>query len=214
MALLLDAIRRYGEGARILDDAIRRLSGEFGIEVNLPRAIAFVESGFNPGSPRGSRGEIGPFQIMPETAEYVRTLPHAPEAVRQADVYSIEGNAAIGIYYLKTLLDRFRDKWKATAAYNAGPTRVANLIAKYGEGYFQNLPRITQAYVTKVQQIYAQLVREGSPSPSPSPPLSEGILAPIRKLVDDLSAAFNVPRWVVAVIVAALVALALISASR
>jgi soluble lytic murein transglycosylase-like protein len=209
MSLILDAIRRYGEGAAALDAAIQRFSADFRVEVNLSRAVAFAESSFNPGTPRGKRGEIGPFQIIPTTAEYVRNLPNAPDAVRMADVYSIEGNAAIGIFYLSTLLHQFQDKWKAVAAYNAGPTRVANLIKRYGEGYFQNLPQTTQAYVQRVQRIYAQLVAESAPSPLPD--LPRGILDPIRRFVTDLSRALNVPVWVIALFVAALIAIALIA---
>ncbi len=209
MSLILDAIRRYGEGATALDSAIQRFSADFRVEVNLSRAVAFAESGFNPGVPRGGRGEIGPFQIIPATAEYVRNLPNAPDAVRMADVYSIEGNAAIGIFYLSTLLHQFQDKWKAVAAYNAGPTRVANLIKRYGEGYFQNLPPTTQTYVQRVQRIYAQLVAESAPSPLPD--LPSGILDPIRRFVTDLSRALNVPVWVIALFVAALIAIALIA---
>jgi soluble lytic murein transglycosylase-like protein len=212
MPLLLDAIRRYGEGARALDEAIVRFSTQFGVQPNLSRAIAFQESSFNPGPPRGSKGEIGPFQILPQTASYVKAIPSAPDVVRLADVYSIEGNAAIGIYYLKMNLDRFGDMWKAVAAYNAGPTRVADLIRRYGEGYFQNLPRTTQTYVQNVQRLYAQLVAEerepvGEPPSFPPSLVPTGFIESLRQIVDRLSAEFNVPRWIVALALAAVAAL-------
>lgn len=218
MALLLDAIRRYGEGAKALDEAILRFSREFGVHRNLSRAIAFQESGFNPGPPRGSAGEIGPFQILPQTADYLKSLRTAPEVVRLADPYSIEGNAALGIYYLRMNLDRFGDMWKAVAAYNAGPTRVAELVRKYGDGYFQNLPRQTQQYVSNVQRLYARLNLEESEGPvgTEGPPVlaSEGFIETLRRLVDQMASGFGLPRWLVALFLAALVGLVIFQLVR
>lgn len=192
MGLMSDAFRRYGQGAEALDAAIRRWSGEFGVDVNLSRAIAFQESSFNPDPPRGSSGEVGPFQVLPSTANWLRGLPQSPDPVRSADLFTVEGNAIIGIYYLAQQIARFGDPWRAVAAYNAGPTRVAELINRYGQQYFAKLPATTQRYVRSVQNLYQQLLAETS-----SPP-ADNIAPDLTAWADQLAARLNLPRWAVA----------------
>lgn len=191
MALLVDAFRRYGSNARLLDEAIERWSTSFGVDPNLSRAIAFQESSFNPEPPRGSAGEVGPFQVLPSTANWLRGLPSSPDAVRSADITTVEGNAIIGIYYLAQQVARFGDLWRAVAAYNAGPTRVADLIKRYGDGYFERLPSTTQRYVQSVRRLYDQLVAESAGSIPTLPP-------DVLSLLDNLSATLHLPRWAIA----------------
>jgi soluble lytic murein transglycosylase-like protein len=195
MALLEDAFRRFGERARELDQAIEEFSSRFAVPTNLSRAIAFQESSYNPDVPRGSAGEIGPFQVLPATANWVRSLSDAPDVVRTADITTLSGNAAIGIYYLALQLRRFGDPWRAVAAYNAGPTRVASLINQWGTEYFSRLPVSTQRFVTSVQKIFETLERESHAVPPVFIPPS------LDRWLAEIAQRFNVPKWVVAIAV-------------
>ena len=97
-------------------------------------AISKVESGFNPNAV-SSAGAEGVMQLMPGTAADVGVTD------RRNPAQNIDG----GTKYYAQLLQQFGgDRDKATAAYNAGPGRVA----KGGP-----LPAETQAYVPKVRKI-------------------------------------------------------------
>ncbi|MFN3505537.1 MAG: lytic transglycosylase domain-containing protein [Caldimicrobium sp.] len=86
---------------------------EFNLDPYLLKAIAKVESNFNPRavSPKGAMGIM---QIIPSTAKLVGlSNPFDP-------IENIYGGAK----YLKRLLDEFRDLKLSLAAYNAGPEAV------------------------------------------------------------------------------------------
>jgi soluble lytic murein transglycosylase-like protein len=76
-------------------------------------AVAKVESNLevDATSPVGARGVL---QLMPATARSLQLDPDQPES-----------NILAGARYLKQLLDRFDNADLALAAYNAGPTAVA-----------------------------------------------------------------------------------------
>jgi soluble lytic murein transglycosylase-like protein len=76
-------------------------------------AVAKVESNLevDARSPVGARGVL---QLMPATARSLQLDPDQPES-----------NILAGARYLKQLLDRFDNADLALAAYNAGPTAVA-----------------------------------------------------------------------------------------
>lgn len=110
-----------------------------------------VESGGNQGavSKAGARGVA---QLMPGTA---------PEAAKFAGlpwdhnkyINDAKYNADLGHAYLARMLDRFGDREKALAAYNAGPGRVSLALDKAqssGKDWKSFLPRETQAYIGKV----------------------------------------------------------------
>ena len=103
-------------------------------------ALAFslirTESGFDPRAV-GVRGSIGLTQIRPSTAREL-----APR-VTADDLFAPGVNLALGLRYLRSLLDRFdHDVVVALTAYNRGPTRVE---AQLERGH---VPRI--AYVTRI----------------------------------------------------------------
>lgn len=89
---------------------IDTLAKKEGIDPALLRAIAQVESHFNPQA-TSSLGAKGLLQVMPETAlKYGATDLNDPDQV-----------AAAGARYLKSLLVRYDNDWsKAVPAYNAG----------------------------------------------------------------------------------------------
>ncbi len=110
-----------------------------GVEDALLRAIAHAESGFDPRalSPKGAQGVM---QLMPDVVrEYGVTDPFASgESIRA------------GAKRLQALKRRYRNDFALiAAAYNAGTGAVARYggVPPYAE---------TQAYVAKVQALYAR----------------------------------------------------------
>jgi soluble lytic murein transglycosylase len=63
-------------------------------------------------------------QLMPKTAHYV-ARKIGLTAYTHSDIDSAETNILLGVNYLNIILHRFDDSWLlASAAYNAGPSRV------------------------------------------------------------------------------------------
>lgn len=116
---------------------------ETGVDANLLKAVAQVESGFDPSAVSGA-GALGVMQLMPQTAQSlgVKNALNAKE--------SIDG----GAHYLKDLLKKYHDVPKAVAAYNAGPGAVDTYggIPPFAE---------TQQYVKKVMSAYQQYSQGG-----------------------------------------------------
>lgn len=116
------------------------------------QAVIDTESRGNPIA-KSKKGAQGLMQVMPAVAEAYGADPLDP---RQ--------NLAVGISELEKHLDRFGDARLALAAYNAGPTRVANLIKRVGSSRFESiypyLPRETQKYVGTVEQKFRSLVED------------------------------------------------------
>lgn len=109
----------------------------YDVDVNLLKAIAKVESNFNPGATSGA-GAMGIMQLMPATAEDLGI----------EDAYDAYDNIMGGAQIIAQNLERYDgDLALALAAYNAGPGNVD----KYG-----GIPPFeeTQNYVTKVLEYY------------------------------------------------------------
>lgn len=119
--------------------------------------VAEAESSFDP-SARSPAGAAGLFQLMPRTAKGL-DLSLWPRDQR----YQPEKNARAAARYLRQLHERFGDWRLALAAYNAGETRVADLLKKHRARTFDEisfrLPAETQMYVPKVEAILRK--REG-----------------------------------------------------
>ena len=119
--------------------------------------VAEAESSFDP-SARSPAGAAGLFQLMPDTAKGL-DLSLWPRDQR----YQPEKSARAAARYLRQLHDRFGDWRLALAAYNAGESRVADLLKKHRARSFDEisayLPAETQMYVPKVEAILRK--REG-----------------------------------------------------
>ncbi len=76
-------------------------AGHYGLDPSLARALAWMESGYNP-NVTSSVGAWGVMQIMPSTWEYVETSLIGRSVPRTA-----EGNVHVGTALLHHLLDRF-----------------------------------------------------------------------------------------------------------
>lgn len=115
-----------------MDSIFEEAAALFGLPVNLLKAVAKAESGFNAGAVSGA-GAIGVMQLMPQTAR----------GLGVSNPFDARQNIMGGAQYLKKNLDQFGDISLALAAYNAGPGNVQ----KYG-----GIPPFaeTQNYVKKV----------------------------------------------------------------
>ncbi len=130
----------------VYDPFIRRVARETGLSVGLIKAVARVESDFNPHavSPKGAQGLM---QLMPATA--------AQYGVN--DAFDPMENLRAGAVHLRSLLDEFDgDLDSALAAYNAG----SSAVRRYG-----GIPAFpeTQDYVRRVRYHL-----EGRKGPPPS----------------------------------------------
>ncbi len=116
-----------------LDEIFQRAAERYQVPVNLLKAVAKAESGFNPDavSPAGAQGVM---QLMPATAAGLGVL----------DSFDPEQNIMGGAKYLAGMLNRYHgDVTLTLAAYNAGSGNVQ----KYG-----GVPPFpeTQGYINKV----------------------------------------------------------------
>ncbi|TQV81373.1 lytic murein transglycosylase [Exilibacterium tricleocarpae] len=91
-------------------------------------AIARQESAFA-ADVRSPAGALGLMQLMPTTAR--QTARRAGVRYRERDLLKPEPNITLGSSYLNQLLDQFDgNRILAAAAYNAGPHRVKQWLAK------------------------------------------------------------------------------------
>ncbi len=146
------------------DPFIDRVAAENGLDPALIKAVALVESGFNPRavSPKGARGIM---QFMPATAKRY--------GLRDSkDLHDPYASLRAGAQHLRDLLDEFGgDQTLAIAAYNAG----SEAVRRYG-----GVPsyRETQDYVRRVE---SKLGR----APKPSRPIPAKAAAPVMQIGPD-----------------------------
>jgi soluble lytic murein transglycosylase len=134
-------------------------------------AIARQESAFSPSanSPVGARGIM---QLMPGTARLVARQMGIP-GPRTEDLLTPEKNIAMGGFYLGQLLEQFSgNRILATAAYNAGPSRVRRVLLRQtgdlpADIWIENLPYgETREYIKNVlafSVIYADKLKLDRP---------------------------------------------------
>lgn len=106
---------------------VNRWALQFGLDPILLSAVVWVESRYCPQAV-GAAGEIGLAQVKPIVA---RTYS-LPEDI----LWNPDNNLAVAARYLRDLYLRFGDWYRALAAYNRGPTRVAeNGVDAKGHAY-------------------------------------------------------------------------------
>lgn len=133
------------------DGFIDRVARENGLDPSLVKAVALVESGFNP-SAVSSKGARGLMQLMPATARRY--------GVR--NVHDPYENLRAGTEHLRDLLDEFDGNVTlALAAYNAGSgaVRRSGGVPNYRE---------TRDYVRKIKNRLEGPTRRARPSPPPA----------------------------------------------
>lgn len=137
-------------------------------------AIARQESAFNPAavSAAGARGLL---QLMPGTAKETAKkvgLPYSKDRLTTDPAY----NATLGATYLDGLMGRFGGSYVMTfAAYNAGASRVAEWVQRYGDPRDPNVDVVnwiemipfteTRNYVQRIMEnLQVYRVRLGAPA--------------------------------------------------
>jgi LysM repeat protein len=98
---------------------IDRWAAHYGVDARLARALAWMESGFQPAivSPAGAWGVM---QVTPATWDFVTSVLIGFPVARTTD-----GNVRVGVAYLRHLLREFGgDERLALAAYFQGPAGV------------------------------------------------------------------------------------------
>ena len=145
-------------------------------EAPLVLAVTRQESGFDVGatSPAGARGMM---QLLPSTAERMTkalALPFSAQLLTEDQVY----NMRLGRAYLDELLTEYSGSYVlAIAAYNAGPSRVNQWIAQFGDpraknadviDWIESIPLFeTRNYVQRVLenlQVYRFVLGDGHPA--------------------------------------------------
>lgn len=135
-------------------------SEKYNVEENLVFALIKAESNFN-SEAVSHRDAIGVMQIMEETAKDVankNSIKIENENIKQ-ELLKIDNNINIGTKYLSTLLEKYKNKEIAVAAYNAGIGTVDGWIQKEiikSDGSdIENIPyKETNNYVRKILRDY------------------------------------------------------------
>lgn len=119
------------------DDVLRRAADHYRLPFAFVKAVAKVESNFNPRA------------VSPKNAKGLMQLIDATAALMEVrDPFDPEQNVFGGARYLRTLANRFDGNMALTAAaYNCGPERVERL------GRIPNITE-TRKYVKRVLQMY------------------------------------------------------------
>jgi Putative peptidoglycan binding domain/Transglycosylase SLT domain len=120
------------QGVRAL---LEHWSRTYGVDPGLVRALAWMESGYQPGivSRAGARGVL---QVLPSTKQYVEKF-----LLHRRVPWTVSGEIQVGVVYLRELLRRSHgNESLALAVWYQGPTSVRR------NGVF----RVTRAFVADV----------------------------------------------------------------
>jgi soluble lytic murein transglycosylase-like protein len=133
--------RSFRTNPKAYDKLIARMAKVHDVDGGLIKAVMYVESQFNPYA-TSRKGAAGLMQLMPATADEYGV----------DNVYDPAQNVEAGVLHLKYLLNRYRNKRLAIAAYNAGQTNVDRYrgIPPYSE---------TRKYVRRVLR-YSKIYRK------------------------------------------------------
>jgi peptidoglycan lytic transglycosylase len=126
---------------------IRGHAANYHLDPTLLAAVIEEESKFDANA-RSSAGAVGLMQLTPQTAEGIAQYTGGSKFVL-SDLTNPEINIRYGAWYLRHLLDRYKDERTALAAYNAGQENVDRWLAA-GEAI--QFPE-TRAYVDRVERL-------------------------------------------------------------
>jgi soluble lytic murein transglycosylase len=126
---------------------VRGHARNYKLEPALLAAVIEQESKFHADA-KSSTGAIGLMQLLPDTAKGIALRTGGHKFV-VSDLYNPEINVRYGAWYLRHLLDKYRDEQTALAAYNAGQANVNEWIDQ-GKGIaFAE----TRHYVSRVERL-------------------------------------------------------------
>jgi Transglycosylase SLT domain/Putative peptidoglycan binding domain len=111
--------RRLRASRPAIEASLARWSAHYGVSLDLVRALAWQESGFQ-NHVRSRAGAVGVMQVIPATRAFVEEV-----LIGHAVPRTMDGNVRIGVAYLDHLLHRFGlDAQLALGAYYSGPATV------------------------------------------------------------------------------------------
>ncbi len=126
---------------------VRGHARNYRLDPALLAAVIYQESKFRP-HVRSSSGAIGLMQLLPDTAKGI-AIHTGGTRFRVSDLDDPEINVRYGAWYLRHLLDKYRDERTALAAYNAGQENV-DTWRREGKGIaFAE----TRHYVSRVEHL-------------------------------------------------------------
>lgn len=142
------------------EEIVSIYSDEYGVDENLIFAVIKAESDFQEDAV-SHKDALGLMQIMKETAEDVARKYNIEIDFNNSEkeILKIQNNIKIGTKYLAVLLEKYKNKEVAVAAYNAGIGTVDNWIEKgiiKSDGSdIENIPyKETNNYVRKILRNY------------------------------------------------------------
>lgn len=116
-----------------IQEKLQAAAARYGVPESLVLRMAAAESSYSQAA-RSPKGAIGVMQLMPGTARDLGVNP-----------YDEDQNIDGGVRYLAQLYRRFGSWETAAAAYNAGPGRIADVLAG-----FATVPAETYNYIVKL----------------------------------------------------------------
>jgi soluble lytic murein transglycosylase len=126
---------------------VRGHAAHYHLNPALLAAVIEQESKFNADA-RSSTGAIGLMQLQPATAKGIALRTGGSRFVL-SDLTNPEINVRYGAWYLRHLLDKYRDERTALAAYNAGQENVDRWRRAHEGVQFPE----TRAYVDRVERL-------------------------------------------------------------
>jgi soluble lytic murein transglycosylase len=126
---------------------VRGHAANYHLNPALLAAVIEQESKFDANA-KSSTGAIGLMQLQPSTARGIAIRTGGSKFVI-SDLYNPELNVRYGAWYLRHLLDKYRDERTALAAYNAGQENVDRWRAAHEDVQFSE----TRAYVARVERL-------------------------------------------------------------
>lgn len=135
-------------------EEINKYSKEYGVDPRIVLSIMRVESNFEPTAESKANAK-GLMQILPETSKHISKLLKIDE--NSVDLNDPETNIKYGTYYIKYLMQNFKDLNTVYAAYNGGIGNVNTWLKdeKYSNDgvTLYNIPvEETKHYVYKVNK--------------------------------------------------------------
>jgi peptidoglycan lytic transglycosylase len=129
------------------ESIVRGHARNYDLDAPLLAAVIYQESKFDAHA-KSSSGAIGLMQLLPATAKGIAARTGGTAFVVD-DLYVPELNIRYGAWYLRHLLDKYRDEREALAAYNAGQANVDRWLAEGGGIEFAE----TRHYVDRVLEL-------------------------------------------------------------
>jgi soluble lytic murein transglycosylase len=142
----------------LFDNEVEKASKSNQLDPSWLFAVARQESAFN-SQARSHVGAMGLMQLMPQTGKLIAKLINRPLR-HTRELYQPDRNISLGSAYLKRMYDENqRNPVLATAAYNAGPSRVNQWLPEGqldADIWIENIPfNETRSYVRSVMSYAA-----------------------------------------------------------